>query len=375
MKPVQLDIELFDLLAARSGSDLISIFIPTHRKGRDVAQNPIRFKNQLSRVDDHLQGLGWRTSERSERLAEAGSLLDDQEFWEHQSAALALYVDDEGSVTPVSVPVGIEQSYYVGQVFHLRYLVPSMGLAKVPILVLTKNAVRLFHGSKLAIEEVEADLPESFDDVNWFVDREKERQQHPDRVGTSRARHGHEPSQRADEDRDRFLRAVAEALPNELDGDPMVVLGDDVLVERFRAMAALETVSPERSGVSNAGDQTLIHDLARPAILQIEGARESEVLKEAMDRLGVGRATTSIVEALPAAVSGRVGEVVVARDAPPMWGRLDATELRVETREEPGPGDVDLIDRLVVESRGTGATVTTVGDDVEGDSFVASYRY
>jgi hypothetical protein len=269
----------------------------------------------------------------------------------------------------------VEPASYVAQVFHLRHLVPGMGLARVPVLVLTKNAVRLLYGSKFVIEEVEADLPESFDDVNWFVDREKERQQHPDRVGTARNRHGHEPSSREEEDRSRFLRTVAEALPRELLSGPLVVLGDVDLVERFGNVVDFETVSTRNSGVSRVEDDSAILELAVPAMQKIETARESEALKLAMDRLGVGGASTSIADALPDAVSGRISDLVITRGIKPIWGRLDATEMTVDINDEPRPGDVDLIDRLVVESRKTGATITTVSESIEGDSFIATHRY
>lgn len=376
MRPIDLDINLFERLADRSGRDLISILIPTHRRGgRDVVQDPIHLKNQLSAADDRLEFLGWRTRDRSRRLAPARELLEDKEFWDHQSAGLAVYVDEDGQVTPVSIPVAVEPESHVAEVFHLRHLVPGMGVARVPILVLTKKAVRLLRGTKFEIEEVDADLPESFDDVNWFVDREKERQQHPDRTGTSRNRHGHEPSAREDEDRNRFLRAVANALPGALIEVPVVVLGDDDMVERFAQLVDFETVSPRHSGVSAPHDDPRVLDLAIPALEAIESAREVDGLKTALDRLGAGQATTSIEEALPGAVTGRIGHVVIERGAPPVWGRLDATEMAVEVHDEPVPGDVDLLDRLVVESHRTGAGVTTVAEQIEGDALIATYRY
>lgn len=375
MKPLELDTDLFDRLSQRRGKDLISIVIPTHQKGRDVAQDPIRLKNELSNAEGQLEDLGWKPRERSDRLANARALLEDKEFWEHQSAGLGLFVDDESKITPVSIPVDVDPTSHVAQVFHLRHLVPGMGLARVPVLVLTKNAVRLMYGSKFVIEQVEVDLPESFDDVNWFVDREKERQQHPDRVGTARNRHGHEPSSRENEDRSRFLRAVADALPRDLVSTPLVVLGDDDLVERFGNVVDFETVSPRNSGVSRVEDASAILELAVPAMEMIETARESEALKLAMDRLGVGAASTSIVDALPDAVSGRVSDLVMTRGIEPIWGRLDATEMTVAVNDAPRPGDVDLLDRLVVESRKTGASITTVAESIEGDSFIATHRY
>lgn len=376
VKPIQLNLDIFDGLSRRSGADLISIFIPTHQKGRDVVQDPIRLKNQVAVVDDQLDSLGWRARARSDRLAAATQLLDNKEFWEHQSAGLGVFIDDEDELVAVSIPVTVEPFAHVGQVFHTRHLVPGMGVARVPILVLTKNRVRLLYGTKYDIDEVDADLPSSMDDVNWFVDREKERQQHPDRPGTTRNRHGHEPSSREAEDRDRFLRAVADGLPRQVAAGPLVVLGDDDLVERFRNLVDFETVSPRNSGVSAPADDAMILEKAIPALEGIESSRESEALKRALDRLGEGRASQSLEASISGALAGRVGEVVLRRDLPPVWGRVDATTMRVAIRDERArPGDLDLLDRLVVEAYKTGARISTIAEPIEPSGFIAVNRY
>lgn len=104
MRTLHVDDSIFDELAATSGRDLISIFIPTHRRGRDVAQDRIRLKNRLSEVEAELDALGWKSRDRSNRLAMAETLLDDREFWEHQDEGLALYIGEDGDIIPISSP-------------------------------------------------------------------------------------------------------------------------------------------------------------------------------------------------------------------------------------------------------------------------------
>ena len=104
MLPTRLDSERFDRLAERTGNDLISIVIPTHEKGRrEIAQDAIRLKNALGQVDARLEALGWRTRNRTNRLARAHALFDDQEFAEHQSAGLAVYIDEDGDTIPIAL--------------------------------------------------------------------------------------------------------------------------------------------------------------------------------------------------------------------------------------------------------------------------------
>lgn len=125
MRPLTLDRDLFDEMANRGGSDLISIFTPTHSKGRDVSQDRIRLKNLLGNADSDLEELGFKPRERKDRLRNARDLLDDREFWEHQAEGLAIYIDDDGEVNPVSLDHEVAESAYVMPVFVIGRSWPS----------------------------------------------------------------------------------------------------------------------------------------------------------------------------------------------------------------------------------------------------------
>src|SRR5919106_3479557 len=160
MRAKRLNESIFNDLASVSGEDLISMFLPTHKKGRDeISQDKIRLKNQLSAVDDILAERGWKTRQRSERLAAAHDLLDDLEFWEHQERGLAVYVDDEGEVVPVATARPVTSSPLVMPVFMLRPLAEELNGLEVPVLVLTKSEVSLFRANQDGVEEIPAELP------------------------------------------------------------------------------------------------------------------------------------------------------------------------------------------------------------------------
>ncbi|MDY0222574.1 MAG: hypothetical protein RBR67_15690 [Desulfobacterium sp.] len=59
-------------LTKRSGW-CISLFMPTHRAGRETEQNPIRFKNLLREVEERLSAKGLRTTEVQERVKNPAS--------------------------------------------------------------------------------------------------------------------------------------------------------------------------------------------------------------------------------------------------------------------------------------------------------------
>ena len=373
MRTLHLDDSIFDELAATSGRDLISIFIPTHRRGRDVAQDRIRLKNRLSEVEAELDGLGWKGRDRSNRLAMAEALLDDREFWEHQDEGLALYIGEDGDITPISTSHPHETSTIM-PVFLLRPLLSELDDTPALVMALSRDEVALFTATERSVERMDTNLP-SFGEVNWFVDRETQRQQHPDRAGTSRNRHGHDPSERSDEDLRRFLREVAAAVPHADRANPLVVLGDGDLVSRFANLSERSTMSPDNSGISSPFSEDEVLELTQAVLADQASERSVAGIAEAAEQVGIGNATRDITEALPAAVSGRVGRVVIHRQAAPVWGRLDMSTLEVGTSEEKRPGDVDLLDRLVVESRAHGAEVASVESEIEGSAFVAIYRF
>lgn len=374
MRATHLDESVFDDLADRSGSNLISVLIPTHKTGREIAQDQIRLKNGLSEIDDQLADLGWKPRPRRERLAVAMDLLDDREFWEHQDAGLALFIDDDGEVETVSTTSSLDGFATVMPVFMLRPLVGDLNALRIPVLALTRDEVGLFVATRFSFEPLPGELP-SYDDVNWFVDRETQRQQHPDRAGTTRSRHGHEDASRDDEDLTRFLREVDDALEDFDSGAKLIVLGDDDLAARFANVSSRETTSPPNSGISTPFTNQDVEQRLEGVIEQMEQTRLDEVLSATSDSLGTGMGTSDLEDALAAAMSGRVETLVIHTLADPVWGRFDESSFDAAIHESKQPGDVDLLDRLVVWASRNGAEIVASDSPVEGKEFAAIFRY
>ncbi|HSJ83188.1 MAG TPA: hypothetical protein VLA91_05155 [Acidimicrobiia bacterium] len=374
-RPTQPDRELFDRLAAASGEALISIYLPTPVRGAEIDQSRILLKNGIAQVDRWLEDVGWKPRVREERLEVAHALLDDQEFWEHQRPGLAVLIDDEGEPTPVALTGPVEKRAVLAASFHLRPTIPSIEPTRLPVLVLTRHGVRLYSASSHDAYPVDADLPKSVDDVNWFVDREKQRQQHADRAGSKRSRHGHDPSASEGEDLDRFLRAVSAGLPEADPLRPLVVLGDDNLVAHFENVHDHEMISPPNSGIGDVDDVREVQEKAAEVVEDHEAVEHGTHLGLAREQLGTGNAITELTEGLIAAVSGRVSRLLIHREASPIWGRFDPSNLDVTFHDEQEVFDVDLLDRLAVHAMLTGAPVATTETPVDGHVFVAITRF
>lgn len=375
MRPQAVRDHSFDRLSSVHGEDLISIFIPTHIRGREVRQDPIRLKNELQSADETLQGLGWSLHDRQARLSGAWDLLEDREFWEHQEPGLAVYIGERGLEAVFGMSTSPGAATLVLPVFQMRPLLPDLEPITATVLALTRGWVALFSARDSAFEEMDADLPSSFQDVNWFVDREQQRQHHPARTGAGGNRHGHEPSLRAEEDLNRFLRAVSDAVEKESPAGPLVVLGDDDVVTRFESVHHTPIVRRDKGGLSGVETTAEVEERFSAISQQLAIEREAAWIDEARSAIGTGQAVSLIDEALPAAAAGRVRSVVLHHETVPVWGRVGAGSTEVISHEERTVGDVDLIDRLVVEARSTGADLHAVGADIEGRPFAALLRY
>lgn len=374
MQPEKLNRPLFDRLAGMSGENLISIYLPTHVKGADIRQDRIRLKNGISEVDTELEDAGWTPKDRGARLDPVRLLLEDGEFWQHQGRGLGVLIDDEAKTITVALRTDCVERVVVSDSFHLRPTIPSLSTVDLPMLALTKGAVRLFRASRDEISPVDVDLPESFEDVNWFVDREPQRQRHPDMGGTKRGRHGHEGGYR-EEDLERFLRAVADALPNRDGDEPLVVLGEENLAARFAKVLEQRTVTPPHSGIDDVDDLTELHRKAVEVVESHEKSLMAESLDQAAEHLGSGTALVDLDQSLTAAISGRIGKLLLDEHAVPIWGEFDPSTLEVTHHQEWQLYDVDLLDRLAVHAIRTGAEVVVTDGPIEGHPFVTLVRF
>jgi hypothetical protein len=375
MRPRTLDEGLFDELAKARGEALVSILMPTHTKGPEIAQDRIRLKNALSDIEGMLSEAGWRRSDREARLENARSLHDDDDFWAHQGPGLALYIDGDGDIRPVALGHVPTPLVVVADSHHIRHLLIELMEESLPALVLTKGAVSLYSVDSRGASGIDADLPESMEDANWFMDRERQEQRHADRAGSAGILHGHHPSDRTTEDFHRFLRAVAHAVTDAIGAGPLAVLGDDRVIDGFRSISEREIIELNLDGTGRVDSSAEIGGRVRPVIDERLSAALAANNQDARDALGTADTVTLFPDVLYAAVSGRLSHVYIQRDAPPVWGRFDAGALDAAAEPDHRVGSVDLLDRLVDAARSTGAELRVMEGDADGSQFVAVRRF
>ncbi|HRA67030.1 MAG TPA: hypothetical protein PL187_13470, partial [Caldilinea sp.] len=132
----------------------VSIYMPAHRSGPETQQDPIRLKNLLGEAEKHLSARGVSTRDVQEMLEPANKLLQDYDFWQHQSDGLAIFLSSKG-VHHYRLPLDFEQLVVVIDHFHIKPLLPLFtGDGQFYILALSQNEIRLLNCTRDSVSEI-----------------------------------------------------------------------------------------------------------------------------------------------------------------------------------------------------------------------------
>lgn len=373
-------------LARRSGGPHVSLYLPTHRAGAQVQQNPIRFKNLLRQAEDRLLEHGHDEAQVAELLAPAQETLQDSQYWQHQSDGLAVFLGPEG-VRRFRVPVAFEELVLVGERFHLTPLLPFLtGDGRFHVLAVSQNRVRLFEGSRDSVREIDLrDLPESLTAALGYDWEERSLQFRTGVMGGGQGKrramyHGHGAgSDDAKEEITRFLQLVDGGL-NRLLRDrqaPLVVAAVEYLIAIYREVTQYPNLAEQGiEGNPDALTPEELHAKAWQVVEPLFQRGEKQAAERFRELLGTGRASGDLEQVVPAAVDGRVDTLFVAVGAH-QWGRFDVDRRRIEVDDGPDGGNEDLLDRAALESLLHGATVYAVeAAQVPGQGRLAAvFRY
>ncbi|MEE4310255.1 MAG: hypothetical protein V2J62_00170 [candidate division KSB1 bacterium] len=166
-------------LAGKHESPCISIYIPTHRKGSEVEQDPIRLKNMIKEAGRILTEKGFKEREIIEFMNPAVELLGETHFWNYQSDGLTIFLSPEYHKF-YRLPISFDERTVIGDRFHIKPLIPLLSdNVQFYALSLNLNDVKLYRGSGYQLDEIESgDILDSIEEVLKFDDPEKQLQFH-----------------------------------------------------------------------------------------------------------------------------------------------------------------------------------------------------
>lgn len=359
--------DLKKTLVARHPGFCVSLFMPTHRAGRETEQDPIRFKNLLREVEERLRTKGLRSSEVREMLTKPQRLLPDPGFWQHQSDGLAVFLSAD-TFHFFRLPIRFDELVVIANRFHVKPLLPlltSDGLFH--ILALSQNQVRLLEGTRHTVDEIELTaMAPSLSAAFPQVSTEKSLQFHtgtPAGAGTRAAMfHGQDLG---NENKDRLLRwfrIIDKQLRDVLPGGsaPLVLAGVDSLFPIYREANTYPHLV--EGGISGNPEGLKPEELHGPAWILVEpvfNTQRERAVARFRELSGTGRTLTDLKKAVSAAHQGRI-EILFVPVGLQVWGRFDPDKDRLEMHESPEPGDEDLLDLAAIQTLLKGGTVYAV---------------
>ncbi|MBP1763011.1 MAG: hypothetical protein H6Q65_69 [Firmicutes bacterium] len=371
----------------------ISIFLPTHRKGPEILQDPIRFKNLLRDAEEQLIGRGMRAPEAQKLLEPAKSMVKDTDFWQHQSDGLAFFVAPNWSRF-YRLELNLQEAVVVGERFAVKPILPHFANdGQFYILALSQNNVRLLRGSRYSINELDTGkMPRSLQETLS-----------PDHSGQVEERHfslhgGGSPGsltgsatpvatgqggtkEFAKQDILQFLLRVEKGLQEIVKDDkfPLVLAGVEYLLSIYKEVNKYPNLIDQ--AIKGSPDLLSAKELHKNAwdIIGPQFLAEQKKAAERFEQLygqGSERVADALERIVPAAQSGQVETLFVAAGVQ-RWGTFDRTTNEVQVHEKQENGDESLLDLAAAFTFMNGGTVHALdADGVPGGKPIAAvFRY
>jgi hypothetical protein len=379
-----IDHEYVSALAKHSAPYSVTLWMPTHRSGRDVREDPIRLKDLLARVRQQLIELGVRAPEADQRIGRIRRSIDDGHFWRTNLDGLGIFLGD-GEPEFLRVPFHTGEIATVCDHFHVKPLLGAPQQDKrFYLLALSEDTVRLYRAGRYEFEPLDAPgAPESFDQFTIAVDQERHVEFHSGapahRVGTMRPAMYHGQGGAGD-DTDRkkrlaeYSRAIDGAIVRTLRGreGPLLLAATDPLQSIYRQNADYPRLNDRRiAGNPDEADPAALHrqgvelmadEFLRPVRTAVRRYHQAK---------GAHLASGDIEAILQAAHANAIDVLLVASERQ-MWGRYDYVEGTIEQHGDQQVGDEDLLNLAAVLARRGGADVYAVEQEHMPDDALAA---
>jgi|AntDeeMinimDraft_5_1070356.scaffolds.fasta_scaffold04491_2 hypothetical protein len=369
-------------LVEEADNPSISIYLPTHVKGEEVKQDPIRFKNLLNKAEEQLQENKIDQTEIDALLKEPRKLLDQPLFWQHADKGLAVFITED-QFEYYRVPLNFKEQVLVEDHFLITPLLPMTTMdGTYCILTLSQKNIRLLKCTRDSVEPIALEeTPTSLEEFLKYDVNEKHLQHHSGQGGKSRAIfHG----QGGAEDTNtheiiNFLKTVENEVTSVLGkrNDPLVLVGSNEAVAEYKKV----------NHYSRLMDDTII---TNPDPLSDEKINKKgwKVIKSFFvkgmyddmeryaDLTGSDKQSDNLSQVVEASYYGKVESLFVPIGEQ-SWGWFDRERDTVHHSAERQNGEHDLINMAAIKTLSQGGNVYALEKDdmPRQKSIAAIFRY
>lgn len=367
----------------QSEGPCVSLFLPTHRAGHEIQQDPIRLKNLVRQAEAQLIKEGMRPAEARELLAPIADLVDDAGFWRHQQDGLAIFRSRD-VFRVYRLPLSLQEFVAVSDRFMVKPLLPLLiNEARFYVLAISQKAVRLLDCARDHIQRVELpQVPQGMEEA--LPERPAPHpQRYPFPVPGPNAEglHGHGLGE-VDGDiinLTRYFHRVEDGLRPILKDQrtPLILACVEYLAPIFREVCRYRSildaiVAGNPDGLADEELHAKAWRIAEPYFRQ---ARD-QAAAEYHEGVAKGRAGHTLKDVLIAAFQGRIATLFVPVGMH-RWGRFRFEDLTLEEHADEQPGDDELLDLAAMQTLMHAGTVYGMApEDIPGGNLLAAvYRY
>jgi hypothetical protein len=367
----------------------VSLLLPTEQKGRDTRENPIRFKNRLSEAEEQLTEAGFKQDDMTKLLGPARKLVDDYQFWQHQSVSLAVYLTPEGMET-YKLPTELPERTVISKYAYVKSLAPILvNDGRFFVLAAGLGDATLFEATRYSMFELDLDelegVPTSLAESLRFDVYEKSLNAHAAPASRSAQNdgnlmyHGHGAG--TEDEKEKMLNyfkhlenGVAKFLADEQ--APLVFAGLEHLFGLYKAANHYPNLLDDHIDSNAEGmDETELHkrawQIVEPLFNKVQKQTATIFEQAAANEL----TSTDLEDIVIAAMDGRVETLFVTFED--VWGTLDEDERSVNVTHQATADSDDLLNVAAALTWLNGGEVYTVMPDElpRGDSIAAVYRF
>jgi hypothetical protein len=382
------DIQEIKDLIALEGEPCVSLYVPTHAKGPDVRQDPIRLKNDLKEADEALAKEGLKSRDIQALLQPAWDLLDQGgDIWQYLQDTLAIFLGPD-RFSLYRLPFTVEERVIVDRGFHMLPLLPVVFPdTRFWVLSLDLEGVHLYEATRHSLEEVELgeDVPKSLEEYRAGLQEISSLQFHTgapraDEVGNRGAIfHGHGASNESTDKKDilQFFHHLNNGVTDKIEGErtPLLLAGQPQNQALYRETCHSSQLMEQGIDI-NPQDLSpkQLHDSAweivKPHTEKGEAAARERFLQ--MKGHGDTKALEKLDHAVPFAVNQRLDTLFVS-DCHRAWGIYDPETNHAKIHPNRKKGDRELYNLCACKTLLYGGTVFVVSEEeIPGEGKLAA---
>jgi hypothetical protein len=365
----------------------VSIFIPTHRSGKDSisGKDALNLKNQLKDIKLKLDEQGMSKEDVEKFVKPVNDLLNDNKFWKHQSDGLAIFLS-ENLYEKYTVPVYFEEFNYLSNQFYLKPLMPLFnGEGLFYLLTLKMDEVKFYEGTRHSITEIVINdlIPSQLEESVGYDYEQKSLQFRSQQGNKGEGQfHGHGDNESEVKNETlKYFREIDKGLMTILHEDqkpPLVVCCLDYHFPIYQQVNSYQNLFlPHISGNPADKDIMLLHEEAWELLQPYFNKTRREKLEQFSKFLGTEKASSDIDTILPAAFEGEIDTLFLENRAD-IFGVYNPTTQEIKIQDTHHIPNVSLMNLVAMQVLIKGGTVYLLEKEDMPDVFSkmdALFRY